>query len=76
MDVERFCSEYQLPDSVKKALNEQDFDGPRTLLSLPIDLFTEPSDKKGLGLRIGAAIRLKNALISWVKGESSPSIST
>lgn len=69
MEFDTFCRINQLPDSVKAALTEQDFDGPQTLVSSPTDLYTQGTDKKGHSMKVGAAIRLKNASIAWVQGD-------
>lgn len=71
MDLEEFCTSYSLPESVRSVLEELEIDGPKTLRSIPGELYTRAKDDNGLGLKLGAAIRLKTAIFSWVKGEGA-----
>jgi hypothetical protein len=63
-----FCAAYNLSDKVRNVLNEQDIDRPRTILSIPGELYMKAKEENGLGLTLGLAIRLKKAILDWAKG--------
>jgi hypothetical protein len=69
MSLDDFCTTFDLPSTVKDALKAEEIDGPQTLASLSMASYTQPISKQGLNLKVGAAIRLKNAMLQWAKGE-------
>lgn len=71
MSLEEFCSSYELPESVRIALQAEEIDGPDILSGLPFRSYRLPSDQDGLGLKMGAAFRLKEAMLAWKQGFTS-----
>jgi hypothetical protein len=71
MSLEQFCSAFDLSDSVKAALEQQDVHGPEDLDQLPFELYRKPEEEDGLGLKIGSAVRLRKAMVAWKQGHGS-----
>jgi hypothetical protein len=69
MDLEEFVRAFFLGTIIKNVMVDLDVDSPEMLSSIPFELYMAPKEKSGFGLPIGAAIKLKRAIIAWVEGK-------
>lgn len=68
MNVDEFCTAFSLSTSIKDVMTELEVNSPDIQRSIPFELYMEPKNKHGFALKVGAAVKLKKAMIAWVQG--------